>query len=88
MWYRFHGYAGPGHQSSWEAYVWLEGEWDASLLAEVAEEHVPDWARDGSNITKEPEAIDRLPPEEHASQVERFERQLKTARHMLSILAG
>jgi hypothetical protein len=88
-WYRFHGYAGPGHQSDWEEYVWLEGVHTEEDLEDIAEEMVPRWASfDGSNITKKTEVVEELPEKIREEKIDTFRRRLKSARHMLKVLGA
>lgn len=87
-WYRFYGHAGPGHQSSWQTYRWLEGDLDEECLKEVCEESMPSWAEYSGNSTFNHEVITELPPEVHADKVREFQNRLSHAKHMLEILGA
>lgn len=86
-WYRFHGICGPGHQSSWEEYRWLKGEWSDDALEEEWKESIPRWAEYSGNSTGSYEVVlTGLPPEVHAEKVLIFQSQLTHAKRMLEIL--
>jgi hypothetical protein len=85
-WYKLSGSAGPGHQGTWEEYVWLTGDWSQQSLRDLTEEYVPDWAQDGSNICNPAEKLDDLPDIIHAQKVMEYKSKLHLAKRMLNIL--
>lgn len=85
-WYRFHGICGPGHQSSWEEYRWLEGDLDEEFLEEVWEESMPNWAEYSGNSSGSHEIVVKLPPKIYAEKIRLFQDRLSHAKYMLEIL--
>jgi len=90
-WWRFHGICGPGHQSSWEEYVWLHAEYDddkgkEELLEDMWQEMIPHWASFSHNSGSH-EKIE-LPEEVRKLKILEMRESLKRARFMLEILGA
>lgn len=84
-WYRFYGHCGPGHQSSWEEYLWLRGEWDNGALEEIWHEMMPKWAVHSDNVGGH-ETVDELPPKVREEKLRRYNEDIERAALMLKVL--
>jgi hypothetical protein len=89
MWYRFYGHAGPGHQSSWEEYVWLHESYDGKEeeLGELWEEMIPRWASYSHNAGGQ-EKVEELPEKVREQKIREARERLKSATEMLAILGA
>lgn len=85
-WYRFYANCGAGHQSSWEVFRWLSGEWSDDMLNEVWHECIPRWAVHLDSNIGGCEIVDKLPPKIREKMIEDYEGRLRDAQRMLKIL--
>jgi hypothetical protein len=84
VWYRLHCNAGPGHQSSFEEYVWFyEEPNDADL--EDTWEHL---FRERRNPVGGCEKVEELPEDIRQDKVREYRYKLNHAQHMLKVLGG
>ncbi len=83
MWYRFWAHCGPGHQSSWEEYVYLDEVPSEDYLVEMWHEMLPAWV---DNAIGEQDIVEVLPENIRETKLMDCRLHLRSTLRMMEIL--